>query len=350
MKKVLLILISFFLVGCEDYVELNNLKVISTILVDKEGDDYVVNLELINTSKNAKEGSYFVEGKGRNFEEALENVYEESAYNPYYSHLDALIVSKDLAKDGLEELYEPLLRNIEVRRDFLLFVSEDIKEISEYKTDPGEYIGELVQNLNENSIKTYGYYYTPQFREVIYNYLRDIPYIIGEIDLENDLFKLGDCFGFKNDKLITKLDKIAVLVKNMFLKNNDTFQLISKNTYDIHQYGLGVSVEKKSMSFDFKGVARFVVMRNGNGEKVEELEESETDIETKLKEEISDVIEYSKKLDIDFLGLDYLYFTHFPKNYEKGIWKTLSMKVDANIDIGEKGMILEALGGKNDEE
>ena len=98
MKKIILILIIFLLTGCYDYNELNDLEIISSIIVDYKDNEYKVHLEVVNTNENGEHGSYFLSGSGKNLESALNNVYFQSAQTPFYSKLNAFIISDSLAE------------------------------------------------------------------------------------------------------------------------------------------------------------------------------------------------------------------------------------------------------------
>ena len=48
MKKIILIITLFFLTGCYDYKEINDLAIISAIGVDYQNDEYIITLEVLN--------------------------------------------------------------------------------------------------------------------------------------------------------------------------------------------------------------------------------------------------------------------------------------------------------------
>ena len=53
MKKIILItLLLFFTTGCYDYMELNDLSIISGIAIDKVEDKYKVTFEILNDQKS----------------------------------------------------------------------------------------------------------------------------------------------------------------------------------------------------------------------------------------------------------------------------------------------------------
>jgi len=55
MKKFLIIFYSIFLVGCQNYRELNNSAIVSAIGIDKDDNNYKVSVQIANTEKSDDE-------------------------------------------------------------------------------------------------------------------------------------------------------------------------------------------------------------------------------------------------------------------------------------------------------
>ena len=55
MKKIILLLSIFLLTGCFDYTELNDLSIVSMIIIDKIDNNYSVSFEILNDQKTKDE-------------------------------------------------------------------------------------------------------------------------------------------------------------------------------------------------------------------------------------------------------------------------------------------------------
>ena len=58
MKKIIIIIFIFLLTGCFNYTELNKMAIVSSIGIDKENDNYVVTVQIMNAKESDEtEGS-----------------------------------------------------------------------------------------------------------------------------------------------------------------------------------------------------------------------------------------------------------------------------------------------------
>ena len=125
-KKIIILFIFILLLsGCYDYSEINDLAIITAIGIDKNNDNYIITYELLsdNLDKNsANIKSYTVSKKDKIFVRALKKIEENLVKKAYYAHTDVVLLSDDLAKNNLEEILDPLLRNTKLREDFKVFI------------------------------------------------------------------------------------------------------------------------------------------------------------------------------------------------------------------------------------
>jgi len=345
MKKLILLLMVFLLTGCYDYMELDNMGIVSTMFIDQIDDEYVVHLEILNTNKSIPKGSYFVEGSGKTFTEAVNSTFNSSDFVPYYSHMNAVILSEDIAKNNIEFMYEFFTRNIEVRKNFYVYVAQDIDEFLDFETEPGQSIGANLKQMTDNSIERNGRYITYEFRELLYRYLRDMDFTLGSVIVnEGDLNLLED-YAFKDNKMGNSIEEEVVILLNMLNGKNKSYDIVGKNNYEIHEYKFSINVEKDKIKVSLKGNARMLSMGTDNAMTMSELTVLEKEIENKLSKMIEDVVVYTQDIGIDILGINYLYYQKYPKDVKNDTWQNLKCEADVDIEISEKGMILDSLGG-----
>lgn len=331
--------------GCYDYQELDDLEIVSSIIVDYVGGEYVVNVEVLDTKESAKNGSYILYGSGKSLEEAMSNVYFDSAKTPYYSHMNALILSKDVCAQGLDEFLDYLLRDAEIRKDFYVFVAEDIEQITSYEPESQESIGAIAKKSAEKNMTNNGYYKTSNFREIIYHYLRDNNYMLGSLSVEEDTITLDKTYVFLDNKLAFDVDRSVALFENILYGQNDTFLVQDNYAYEIHEYGLERQIKEDEIVITFKGNARLSNMDGADAFDKDELKKLEEELNDYFKKMLSDIIDYSMARDEDIFNFGYFYYLYYPKLANSDSWKNLNYKIDSEITISEKGLLLDAIGG-----
>ena len=134
MKKciVLLLVLTLFLSGCWDKRELNELGITMALGIDKIENEYVVSAQVVvpsEVSMRASTGRSSVtlfQATGESVYEAFRKMTKNSPRKMYPGHLQILVISEDLAKEGVAESLELLSRDWELRSDFYVVVAKDI--------------------------------------------------------------------------------------------------------------------------------------------------------------------------------------------------------------------------------
>ncbi|MDR7236368.1 Ger(x)C family spore germination protein [Neobacillus drentensis] len=138
MKKLswLLIIIVFIplLSGCWNRRELNELAIVGGMAIDKTGNNYLITAQVIDpgeVSTNASGGGRApvttYSEKGKHIFEAIRRMTTTTPRKLYFSHLQMLIISEDVAKDGMNNTLDFLTRDPEFRKDFYIVVARDLK-------------------------------------------------------------------------------------------------------------------------------------------------------------------------------------------------------------------------------
>ena len=129
MKKFALFIacfiITFILTGCSGYEELNNLSIVTAVAFDKEDNNYVLSFLIANSPKaqtSSKEGeakTTVYESKGKTIAEASKSIEQIVPKQIYLGHINVIIISEDIAKDGFLKIADWLLRNPQTRKKIL---------------------------------------------------------------------------------------------------------------------------------------------------------------------------------------------------------------------------------------
>lgn len=134
-KLALLSLLSIFvLTGCWNSRELNDMALVIAIGVDKKEEKYIFTAQVINPSMVAGQGgglarspimSYKAEGDS--LFEAWRKLTKNAPRKMYFSHVRIVVIGEKLAREGIYDLLDPILRDHEFRTDYYILVAREEK-------------------------------------------------------------------------------------------------------------------------------------------------------------------------------------------------------------------------------
>lgn len=198
-KKLLLIIIPFLLIltGCWDKNELNELSIATGAAIDKAENGYMVSVQTVNsgevTSQVNSAGTAPVMVRTKSGETLYSAIRELSTTNSkrlYGSHLQLLIISEEVAKEGIADILDYLSRDNDFRADFFIVIAKESKarDILKMQTISSKIPTNALTKALKVSEKVWGGTVTISFKELL-NILT-IPGrspVIPMMDLEGDL-------------------------------------------------------------------------------------------------------------------------------------------------------------------
>ncbi|OIA98627.1 spore gernimation protein GerC [Paenibacillus sp. LC231] len=151
-RKVLTVLLIVNLAitpGCWSKKELNELAVVMALGIDTHENGYAVSAQVLNSSetgskKGGSMGSLPVvtyKSVGKTIPDALQRMLSMAPRMPYLSHVRVLVFGEDLARLGVSDVLDYISRNHQLRTDFFMLVAKNGKasDILEVVT-PFEYV------------------------------------------------------------------------------------------------------------------------------------------------------------------------------------------------------------------
>jgi spore germination protein KC len=133
MKKFLLLTIVLILnlsilTGCWNYREVEKLAIVAGVAIDKgKNSEFQVTVEIIQISggKDTKLTSKLVTIEGKTIFDAVRNAISLSGKKLYWSHTKVVVISKDIAKNGILRVVDWYNRDSETRSDVNLLISKE---------------------------------------------------------------------------------------------------------------------------------------------------------------------------------------------------------------------------------
>lgn len=126
---VLLLINATILPGCWNYREIEQFAIVAGMAVDKgEQGNYLLTIEIVDMHEGGREGkiqSERVETYGETLLDAIRNAIKISAKKLYWGHSEIVVLSQDVAKEGILEILDWLDRDAEPRLSMDLLVSKE---------------------------------------------------------------------------------------------------------------------------------------------------------------------------------------------------------------------------------
>lgn len=387
MKKFVLIIITLFILlissGCYNYKEINDMAIVSSIGIDKDNknDKYIVSAQIMNSkeSEDSEDSQITVYTKeGDTVHEALRNITLKSPRKLYGNHLSKIVLSEEVAKEGIDNILDIFNRITEVRNEFIItIVKEDkasdvLKVLTTTESIPAEYV-KLSLKIAD---KTSGLTYTTKLDEFISLYLKKgidpvVPVLkidkkekkgttINNITTTNPISKIviEDLAVTNKGKLETYLKNEEVIGYN-FLRNQIQKMIIPVKCDDENNYASILILKNKTKSNTAKKDNKYIINFNINSEAIiteynckkdltdeKVIKELEKDTEKKIKRYIKKSLDKQKETKGKFLGLERIIYLDYPK-YKN---EDYSVKYNAKVNLVRKGEIRNSVKGENNYE
>ena len=387
MKKFVLIIITLFILlissGCYNYKEINDMAIVSSIGIDKDNknDKYIVSAQIMNSkeSEDSEDSQITVYTKeGDTVHEALRNITLKSPRKLYGNHLSKIVLSEEVAKEGIDNILDIFNRITEVRNEFIItIVKEDkasdvLKVLTTTESIPAEYV-KLSLKIAD---KTSGLTYATKLDEFISLYLKKgidpvVPVLkidkkekkgttINNITTTNPISKI-----VIEDLAVTNKGKLETYLKNEeiigynFLRNQIQKMIIPVKCDDENNYASILILKNKTKSNTAKKDNKYIINFNINSEAIiteynckkdltdeKVIKKLEKDTEKKIKRYIKKSLNKQKETNGKFLGLERIIYLDYPK-YKN---EDYSVKYNAKVNLVRKGEIRNSVKGENNYE
>lgn len=363
MKKILLIIVCLFMLsGCTDYVEIDDLAILTGIIIDYKDDMYEVTAELVINEKESEVKVYTTTSKS--IEESLALISKLCNKELFISDLKALIITDNVLESNIN-YYDTFLRSAKLKMNFNVYLIDSSlsKEIlSLYKDNNGSslYLNDVI-TFNE---KVFSSSYSLEFIDLVHTLLEYgitpvYPSIIVKDENGEKTLYLDKLITYNSSNEKQELNEIESIMYNI-IRNN------SKNTI------LDIDCGNDNFTLEFKDIKTGLEFTNNTLN-------VNIDISSKIKnyhckydlndpssykkladiskeyfnKEINNLINLSKENDNDFLGFGNYIYKHNKDyfNFKKDNWykeyKDLKVNVKSNITIVSSGEIRTSVGDKN---
>jgi len=383
-KLIFLLIIPFLMGGCWNYNELNTLAIVTGFAIDYDDDKYKVSMLIANSKKNqssSKEGesqTTVYSGKGKTISDAIKEIDRKSPKNVYIGHLGVVIISEEVAKNGVLEFADIMLRSAESRKKFYFLQAKGAKAeevlslVIPLESFPAQGISTLSKNTNVTQAITttmpFSYFITDVLKPGISPTLPSIE-IIGDPEegqssdaLEKTkmetYLKISDMALYSDDKFVAYTENEESQVINLL--NNESDSLITTIKMDKNQIGFNITEMKSKINLvdpmhvevTLKGKA---VIREINKkydlENTKIINKMEKALNKTGKAKLSDTIDaLQTKYKTDSLGFGNLIYQKYPEiwkqvenEWEDKYFQKIDVKVNTDFKIISTGSLKQTI-------
>lgn len=386
MKKLLITLSFIFICcGCYNYKELNDLAITSAIGIDKSDNGYKVTAQVVNTQKEGTDNNsssdpkiIIYEHTSKTVQEAVRYMVLESPKRLYPNHMQVIIISEDVAKDGILESLDLFFRDSELQKNFYVLISKDVSanQILKTLTPADSIVSSNIKKSLESDSSYLGITELVTYDELINTYLNpnkeiSLPSVtlkgkmkgsdkIDNIEQSDSSTKvvLSQMAIFKDDKMIGYLDDKQSIALS-FIKgkiNNTIIKYKCNGGYVVVE----TTNSKSSINVDNKGNFRIKISGDAainevscdiNLENDNSISKINKQVNKEIKKNVNNTIKYVKNnynSDI-FNFLDILYknqyslYKKISNDWYKDKFKDSKIDIDVDIKVIEKGNTLRVI-------
>jgi len=374
----ILTLMLLFLGGCQNNRDINSLAVVVAIGLDTVADGNIeFTVQIIGPSKQSSSqlgsgssggssSAINVSAEGATSFEAARNLIPKLSKKAFYAHLQLLVIGEDMAKEGLDKIWDFFERDHEVDRQFRMIVVKGgtAKSVIEATASIDQLGGVEISDTIDNeafgkSVKSLGFEVSALLSEPMTGIVTGLIDPDGSTKLTNmkieggAVFKNARLAGYLNDNetrgylfASNKIKSTTLTIANPCeqgkLVSIEVIGSSSKLTSALKngEPDLGIEITAYGNIGDEQGSADLSDLDN--------VKKLESEAEALISENIRDMLKQSQKtFNIDLLNFNDLLYKHHYKDFEKvkANWSKLYENADIHINvqftIKRSGMITE---------
>jgi spore germination protein KC len=350
---VILILMTLLLEGCWNNRDITDLGIITALGIDKASNgNFELTFQIISPSSQG--GSQSGSSQSTTMFDATRNIIPKLSKKVYYSQIQLLVISDEVAKEGLDKIWDFFERDHEISRLFRVIVVKNgtAKSIIE-ATSPADPIGavEISDSIDNTSLGKNVKIQAFKVSELLSEPLTGLVTGVINPDGSNKLtdMKVDGGAVFKNGKLAGFLDDDET--RGYLFASNQIHSTIL-TIANPEEAGDLVSIEvigssgkltadlingKPKLGVEIAAYGNIGEEQGGtNLADLDDVKKLESECEALIADDIRDMTNESQKtLDSDILNYNDLLYKYHYNDFEKlkSNWNTIYSNTDIDINV-----------------
>ena len=358
MKKILLILtIIFFVTGCYDNIELDDLAIVSGVGIDYKDNNFHLTYEILSdvkTEENTALLSYTVKGSGKTISEAFINTNYKVSKKAYFAHLKVLVLSEEVINGHFDKITDYILRDNNLRSDFKVLVANNTTPDEILKSNDKNHpvISEVITKLIDNEKYNNNLVIGESFREILAKLISEnYDVILNTISLKDKEISIDNSYIFKDFNYQNVLTKQDSSIYNMLTKDITAIEFDKEYekgnvTITINSSNSSIDVTKDKIIINTNLEGKILENNaNFNLKDTSSYEKLNKDFSNLIAKDIKKFIQILQENESDILGLQEIYYKKTRKE-NKELWQNSEIEVKVDLKINTKGFIFEVKNEK----
>ncbi|WP_353894149.1 Ger(x)C family spore germination protein [Proteinivorax hydrogeniformans] len=287
------------------------------------------------------EGALVIEGEGKTISDAFDNLFSKTNKRPYLNHLKVIVLSEELAREGIEPIMDFFRRDIRVRGNTTVMIAKEdsLEEVLEFEpelgTQPALLLEETFRYNWERSRA-----YKKDFFEVVTDILEeDRELFLPMVDVsEEEQLIISDTAVFRGYEMVEVLNNKQNLGL-MYLRQqvrHGTLTLEVDEEEFVSLTILGTDVEitpvevEGQLTFQIEIDQTLSITESHTEMDIDELEDLASRF---IQLTVLDTINIAKKAETDFLGFGTLYRRTNRQQWSAQKWQEQFPQIEVIIDV-----------------
>lgn len=371
-KKLIILFIILLTTGCWNYRELNEFAIVTGMAVDYQNNKYELSFLIANGNKNENQQAQtsILTGSGTSIYDAFKDISLMSPKELYISHLSVVIISEEVAKKGIENLIDYLLRDPQSHQNFYMVIAKNnkAKDVLSILSPLADYPSQNITSNVATSEKLQGKISDASFNLFITKYFeKGFEPIMNSITIignenkgqttesqnktKQDAYtKLDTIALFNKDKLVGWATKEESTGIDMILGEIETiyFNIPCKQQYSVvvsNNYKVDYKIEKNKITINSNMEGSLIeVGCDINLESEKEIKKLEKRVENEMKKYINHALKLAQYHKTDIFGFGNLIYKKYPEYYSKiSNWNerfsNLNIEINTSFKFTSKGTL-----------
>lgn len=203
-KYIIITLVLTITTGCLNYIELNDIGIINTIGIDKKEEKYIIDINMLTPTINNSEENTTYEVIASTLEEAFDKLYLLTSKNINLSHLELILLSKNLNSNDYDNITKFFLNRDDSRNTFPIIIVENYKSENIFKHTADE-----INSLIETNSKDDGIVSKKTFDELSEDIININISYVPTIKIDENIEILGYRSIYSENKLLSMRESIS---------------------------------------------------------------------------------------------------------------------------------------------
>ncbi|MGN8646828.1 Ger(x)C family spore germination protein [Gracilibacillus sp. HCP3S3_G5_1] len=379
MKKLIPLVIVVLLTGCWDVKELTEIGIVTAMAIDKDEDsgEYMLTAQYLRPSAESTfapsqgEPYLIISVTGRSISEMLRKTSHKLDRDGFYAHNKVVIVSEEVAKEGLLPLFETFQREQLVRSYVWLGVTKNTtaksvleKQKNSISKISADFLSSLFENAEHETVSfNLLKLYKQSLRQGQNPVLGVVTFDQSESE-EVDVHLSGGA-AFNKDKLVGYMSEIETMAYNWIVPTNDNNQegtftfpykednYVTLKVIDVHSNIKPKVINERDISFTIEIKQKVKITEQQELKKtetrkeiVEVVEKFEKQTEKEIEAHVGKVIaKAQEEFQSDIFGFGASLRNRYPKVWNKirDNWNQefaeASYEVKAEVEILNSGLL-----------